>query len=100
MNFHPTRIKYKSTHHKFISFIAFTIHCTLTVTFDVNPQVITYLLLQVLSATSLTGLLEKLQNCNELLDKIMKGLNAYLEKKRLFFPRYTACSLFDACSTV
>uniref|UniRef100_A0A7M4G3F0 Dynein axonemal heavy chain 12 n=1 Tax=Crocodylus porosus TaxID=8502 RepID=A0A7M4G3F0_CROPO len=43
---------------------------------------------KVLSATSLTGLLEKLQNCNELLDKIMKGLNAYLEKKRLFFPRF------------
>ncbi|XP_010215324.1 PREDICTED: dynein heavy chain 12, axonemal [Tinamus guttatus] len=43
---------------------------------------------KVLTATSLTGLLEKLQNCNELLDKIMKGLNAYLEKKRLFFPRF------------
>uniref|UniRef100_A0A8C8EFI1 Dynein axonemal heavy chain 12 n=1 Tax=Otus sunia TaxID=257818 RepID=A0A8C8EFI1_9STRI len=43
---------------------------------------------KVLVATSLVGLLEKLQNCNELLDKIMKGLNAYLEKKRLFFPRF------------
>ncbi|XP_054991966.1 LOW QUALITY PROTEIN: dynein axonemal heavy chain 12 [Sorex araneus] len=43
---------------------------------------------KVLVATSLTGLLEKLQNCNDLLDKIMKGLNAYLEKKRLFFPRF------------
>uniref|UniRef100_H3B7G7 Dynein axonemal heavy chain 12 n=1 Tax=Latimeria chalumnae TaxID=7897 RepID=H3B7G7_LATCH len=43
---------------------------------------------KVLAATSLTGLLEKLQDCNFLLDKIMKGLNAYLEKKRLFFPRF------------
>ncbi|NXH14929.1 DYH12 protein, partial [Bucco capensis] len=43
---------------------------------------------KVLVATSFAGLLEKLQNCNELLDKIMKGLNAYLEKKRLFFPRF------------
>uniref|UniRef100_A0A8C3KWS1 Dynein axonemal heavy chain 12 n=1 Tax=Calidris pygmaea TaxID=425635 RepID=A0A8C3KWS1_9CHAR len=43
---------------------------------------------KVLVATSLVGLLEKLQNCNELLDKIMRGLNAYLEKKRLFFPRF------------
>ncbi|XP_039551458.1 dynein heavy chain 12, axonemal [Passer montanus] len=43
---------------------------------------------KVLAATSLPGLTEKLQTCNELLDKIMKGLNAYLEKKRLFFPRF------------
>ncbi|NXK36347.1 DYH7 protein, partial [Piprites chloris] len=43
---------------------------------------------KVLVATSLPGLSEKLQTSNELLDKIMKGLNAYLEKKRLFFPRF------------
>ncbi|XP_015203470.2 dynein axonemal heavy chain 12 isoform X1 [Lepisosteus oculatus] len=43
---------------------------------------------KVLPATSLPGLLEKLQDSNGLLDKIMKGLNAYLEKKRLFFPRF------------
>uniref|UniRef100_A0A4W3H1L8 Dynein axonemal heavy chain 12 n=1 Tax=Callorhinchus milii TaxID=7868 RepID=A0A4W3H1L8_CALMI len=43
---------------------------------------------KVLAATSLTGLLQKLQDCNGLLDRIMKGLNAYLEKKRLFFPRF------------
>lgn len=44
--------------------------------------------MQVLVATNLPGLLEKLQDSNNLLDKIMKGLNAYLEKKRLFFPRF------------
>uniref|UniRef100_A0A8B9LBN9 Dynein axonemal heavy chain 12 n=1 Tax=Astyanax mexicanus TaxID=7994 RepID=A0A8B9LBN9_ASTMX len=43
---------------------------------------------KVLPATSLTGLLEKLQESNNLLEQIMKGLNAYLEKKRLFFPRF------------
>uniref|UniRef100_A0A3B4A2Y1 Dynein axonemal heavy chain 12 n=1 Tax=Periophthalmus magnuspinnatus TaxID=409849 RepID=A0A3B4A2Y1_9GOBI len=44
---------------------------------------------KILSATSLPGLLEKLQESNTLLDTIMKGLNAYLEKKRLFFPMYS-----------
>ncbi|XP_069580748.1 dynein axonemal heavy chain 12 [Brachyistius frenatus] len=43
---------------------------------------------KILPATSLPGLLEKLKNSNLLLDSIMKGLNAYLEKKRLFFPRF------------
>uniref|UniRef100_A0A8C8DLQ1 Dynein axonemal heavy chain 12 n=1 Tax=Oryzias sinensis TaxID=183150 RepID=A0A8C8DLQ1_9TELE len=43
---------------------------------------------KVLQATSLPGLLERLQDSNALLEKIMKGLNAYLEKKRLFFPRF------------
>ncbi|PVD24358.1 hypothetical protein C0Q70_14839 [Pomacea canaliculata] len=43
---------------------------------------------KVLVATGLQGLLEKLSDSNGLLDKIMKGLNAYLEKKRLFFPRF------------
>uniref|UniRef100_A0A8C9VXT2 Dynein axonemal heavy chain 12 n=1 Tax=Scleropages formosus TaxID=113540 RepID=A0A8C9VXT2_SCLFO len=43
---------------------------------------------EVLPATSLPGLLENLQNSNNLLEQIMKGLNAYLEKKRLFFPRF------------
>ncbi|XP_064606960.1 dynein axonemal heavy chain 12-like isoform X2 [Liolophura sinensis] len=43
---------------------------------------------KVLAATSLPGLFTKLQDSNGLLDKINKGLNAYLEKKRLFFPRF------------
>ena len=42
---------------------------------------------KVLVATNLAGLYEKLLDSNGLLDKINKGLNAYLEKKRLFFPR-------------
>lgn len=33
-------------------------------------------------------LLESLQNSNKLLDEIQKGLNAYLETKRLAFPRF------------
>ncbi|KAM9785999.1 dynein axonemal heavy chain 12-like [Neosynchiropus ocellatus] len=43
---------------------------------------------QILEATGMPGLLDKLQHSNGLLDVIMKGLNAYLEKKRLFFPRF------------
>uniref|UniRef100_A0A2C9M9T7 Uncharacterized protein n=1 Tax=Biomphalaria glabrata TaxID=6526 RepID=A0A2C9M9T7_BIOGL len=43
---------------------------------------------RVLVACNVQGLLDKLQDSNGLLDKINKGLNAYLEKKRLFFPRF------------
>ncbi|XP_021325607.1 dynein axonemal heavy chain 12 isoform X2 [Danio rerio] len=43
---------------------------------------------KILAATSLPGLFEKLQESYNLLENIMKGLNAYLEKKRLFFPRF------------
>ena len=58
---------------------------------------------QVLVACNIQGVLEKLTDSNGLLDKINKGLNAYLEKKRLFFPRYVqfiyfVLVLFALCS--
>ncbi|KAH9490581.1 Dynein heavy chain 12, axonemal [Bulinus truncatus] len=42
----------------------------------------------VLEACTTKGVIEKLIDSNNFLDKINKGLNAYLEKKRLFFPRF------------
>ncbi|CAG9786462.1 unnamed protein product [Diatraea saccharalis] len=42
----------------------------------------------VLPATDFPGLLKKLRHNNALLEDIQRGLNDYLEKKRLFFPRF------------
>jgi len=44
--------------------------------------------INAVETASQPGLYEKLLDCTALLDKINRGLNAYLETKRLFFPRF------------
>ena len=52
----------------------------------------------VLAAVNMPGLHGVLQQANLCLEKIMRGLNVYLEKKRKFFPRYQSTTSYVKCA--
>jgi dynein heavy chain len=42
----------------------------------------------VMITASTAGLLETMENANEMMEKVINGVNNYLEQKRLYFPRF------------
>lgn len=54
--------------------------------------------LHVITATDFPDLLKMLRESNQLLEDIQRGLNDYLEKKRIIFPRqvlFLPCLIFE-----